>query len=69
MKKVLLLILFSMVLAGLKAQSISHIETTKNWDDQAKEKYAQAFQHITKANPHIRPDKITIEHMYKLKTE
>ena len=41
----------------------------KNWDDQAKEKYAQASQHITKANPHIRPDKITIEHMYKLKTE
>lgn len=39
----------------------------KNWDDQAKEKYTQAFQHITKANPHIRPDKITIEHMYKLK--
>ena len=31
MKKVLLFILFSMVLAGLKAQSISHIETTKNW--------------------------------------
>jgi integrase len=39
----------------------------KNWDDQAKEKYTQAFQHITKANPHIRPDKITIEHMYKLR--
>ena len=31
MKKVLLFILFSMILAGLKAQSISHIETTKNW--------------------------------------
>ena len=39
----------------------------KNWDDQAKEKYTQAFQHITKANPHIKPDKITIEHMYKLR--
>ena len=39
----------------------------KNWDNQAKEKYTQAFQHITKANPHIRPDKITIEHMYKLR--
>lgn len=39
----------------------------KNWDDQAKEKYTQAFQHITKANPHIKPDNITIEHMYKLK--
>ena len=31
MKKVLLFILFSLVLAGLKAQSISHIETTKSW--------------------------------------
>ena len=40
----------------------------KNWDDQAKEKYTQAFQHITKANPGIRPDKITLEHMYKLRT-
>lgn len=39
----------------------------KNWDDQAKEKYTQAFQHITKANPKIRPDKITLEHMYKLR--
>ena len=39
----------------------------KNWDDQAKEKYTQAFQHITKANPHIRPNNITIEHMYKLR--
>ena len=39
----------------------------KNWDDQAKEKYTQAFQHITTANPHIRPDKITVEHMYKLR--
>lgn len=39
----------------------------KNWDDQAKEKYTQAFQHITNANPRIRPDKITLEHMYKLR--
>lgn len=39
----------------------------KNWDDQAKEKYTQAFQHITKANPKIRPDEITLEHMYKLR--
>lgn len=39
----------------------------KNWDDQAKEKYTQAFLHITKANPRIRPDKITLEHMYKLR--
>ena len=38
-----------------------------NWDDQAKEKYTQAFQHITSANPNIRPDKITVEHMYKLR--
>lgn len=39
----------------------------KNWDDQAKEKYTQAFQHITKANPHIKPDKITVEHMFNLR--
>lgn len=39
----------------------------KNWDDQAKEKYTQAFQHITNANPRIRPDKITVEHMYRLR--
>ena len=39
----------------------------KNWNDHAKEKYTQAFQHITKANPHIKPDKITIEHMYILR--
>ena len=39
----------------------------KNWDAQAKEKYTQAFQHITKANPRIRPDKITIDHMFKLR--
>ena len=31
MKKALLFILFSMCMVGLKAQSISHIETTKNW--------------------------------------
>lgn len=39
----------------------------KNWNDHAKEKYTQAFQHITKANPGIRPDKITVDHMYKLR--
>ena len=39
----------------------------KNWDDQAKEKYTQAYQHITKANPRIKPDKITVEHMFKLR--
>ena len=31
MKKALLFILFLMYMVGLKAQSISHIETTKNW--------------------------------------
>lgn len=46
---------------------LSECGREKNWDAQAKEKYTQAFQHITKANPHIRPDKITIEHMYKLR--
>lgn len=46
---------------------LSECGREKNWDDQAKEKYTQAFQHIKKANPHIRPDKITIEHMYILR--
>ena len=39
----------------------------KNWNDIAKEKYTQAFNHLTKANPGIKPDKITIENMYKLR--
>lgn len=39
----------------------------KNWDDQAKEKYTQAFQHFTKANPKARPDKITLDQMYNLR--
>lgn len=39
----------------------------KNWDILAIEKYTQAFQHITQANPRIRPDKITVEHMYNLR--
>ena len=39
----------------------------KMWGYQAKAKYTQAFQHITKANSHIKPDKITVEHMYKLR--
>jgi integrase len=46
---------------------LSECGREKNWDDQAKEKYTQAFQHITKANPHIKPDKISIEHMFKLR--
>ena len=39
----------------------------KNWDDQAKEKYTQAFEHIMKANSNIKPDRITVEHMYTLR--
>ena len=35
----------------------------KNWNDQAKEKYTQAFQHITKANPRIKPIKIGRAHV------
>ena len=48
-------------------QFLNECGREKNWDDQAKEKYTQAFQHITKANPHIKPDKITVEHMFKLR--
>lgn len=39
----------------------------KNWNMEAREKYLQAFQHITKANPRIKPDNITVEHMYQLR--
>ncbi len=39
----------------------------KNWDFQVEDKYSQAYQHFTKANPCIKPDKITAENMYKLK--
>ena len=39
----------------------------RNWDYQAMHKYIQVFSHITKANPRIKPDNITIEHMYKLR--
>lgn len=40
----------------------------KNWNALAKEKYTQAFMHITKANPGITPYDISIEHMYRLRT-
>ena len=39
----------------------------KNWDSLSKEKYIQAFQHFIKANPGVKPDKLTIEHMYRLR--
>lgn len=39
----------------------------KNWDYQAKAKYIQAFQQMTKANPGITPDKIIIDHMFALR--
>lgn len=39
----------------------------KNWDYKCKEKYEQAYQHIMAANPGIKPDSITIEHMLKLR--
>ncbi|MCM1139856.1 MAG: site-specific integrase [Muribaculum sp.] len=40
----------------------------KNWDDDCCEKYVQAYQHITKANPKVTPYNITIETMLNLKT-
>ena len=46
---------------------LSECGREKNWDFQTNDKYTQAFQHITKANPRIKPDKITIEHMYRLR--
>ena len=39
----------------------------KNWDDDCKEKYIQAYQHITAAVPSITPYNITLECMYKLR--
>lgn len=39
----------------------------RNWGEGVKHKYKQAFLHISAANPKIRPDKITLEHMYKLR--
>lgn len=42
-------------------------EREKNWDDDAKEKYTQAVNHLMKAVPHLRVDSITIEVMYKLR--
>lgn len=39
----------------------------KNWDDDCKEKYIQAYQHITAAVPTITPYNITIDSMYKLR--
>jgi len=39
----------------------------KNWDDDAKEKYTQAVNHLMSAVPHLRVDSITIDTMYKLR--
>ena len=39
----------------------------KNWDDDCKEKYIQAYQHITAAVPSVTPYNITIDTMYKLR--
>lgn len=39
----------------------------KNWDDDCKEKYVQAYHHFTAANPHLPVDKIDIEAMYNLR--
>lgn len=42
-------------------------ELEKNWDDDAKEKYTQAVNHLMAAVPHLRVDSIKIETMYKLR--
>lgn len=39
----------------------------KNWNRLAKEKYRQAFTHITSANSGLTPDNISIQTMYKLR--
>lgn len=42
-------------------------EREKNWDDEAKEKYTQAVNHLMGAVPHLRVDSINIDTMYKLR--
>lgn len=39
----------------------------KSWDDEAKEKYTQAVNHLMAAVPHLRVDSIKIETMYQLR--
>lgn len=39
----------------------------KNWDDLCREKYTQAFQHFTAANPRVKTDKIDVECMFRLR--
>ena len=39
----------------------------KNWDDDCKEKYTQAYQHITAAVPSVTPYNISLDCMYKLR--
>lgn len=39
----------------------------KNWDEQCREKYVQAFNHFTAANPKIKVDTIDIDAMYRLR--
>lgn len=42
-------------------------ERRDNWDRKCKEKYNQAYQHITSANPNLTLRGITIDAMYRLK--
>ncbi len=39
----------------------------KNWDDECKEKYIQAYHHLTASNPRVTVDQITIDTMYTLR--
>jgi|GEM_PF-2907523 len=39
----------------------------KNWDDDCKEKYVQAYHHLTASSPRISVDKINIDAMFKLR--
>lgn len=42
-------------------------EREKNWDDDAKEKYTQAVNHLMAAVPHLRVDSLTVDTMYQLR--
>ncbi len=46
---------------------LSECGLEKNWDEDAKEKYTQAVNHLLLAVPHLRVDGITVDTMYKLR--
>ena len=54
-------------LKNLLNRFLNECGNEKNWNDKCKEKYVQAYQHVTAAVPSVTPYNITIETMYELK--